>query len=153
MTDDLDLKQIEILLVEDNPADIRLATEVLKDAKLRNTIHVARDGIEALQFLRRQGNFSGSPEPDLVLLDLNLPRLSGREVLREIKSDPELKRIPVVILTTSDAEQDILKSYELHANCYITKPVDLEQFSKVVQCIEDFWFTIVKLPSRKQLST
>lgn len=153
MTDEPGLRQIEILLVEDNSADIRLTTEVLKDAKLRNTIHVARDGIEALEFLRRQGRFSGFPEPDLVLLDLNLPRLNGREVLREIKSDPELKRIPVVILTTSDAEQDILKSYELHANCYITKPVDLEQFSKVVQYIEEFWFTIVKLPSRKPISS
>lgn len=153
MTDEPGLRQIEILLVEDNPADIRLTTEVLKDAKLRNTIHVARDGIEALEFLRRQGKFNGFPEPDLVLLDLNLPRLNGREVLREIKSDPELKRIPVVILTTSDAEQDILKSYELHANCYITKPVDLEQFSKVVQYIEEFWFTIVKLPSGKPISS
>ena len=151
MTDEPGLRQIEILLVEDNQADIRLTTEVLKDAKLRNTIHVARDGIEALEFLRRQGKFSGFPEPDLVLLDLNLPRLNGREVLREIKSDPEMKRIPVVILTTSDAEQDILKSYELHANCYITKPVDLEQFSKVVQYIEEFWFSIVKLPSGKPI--
>ena len=149
MTNEHCLKGIEILLVEDNPADIRLTTEVLKDVKLCNTIHVARDGIEALEFLRGEGKFRGFPQPDLILLDLNLPRLDGREVLRVIKIDPELKRIPVVILTTSDAEQDILKSYELHANCYITKPVDLEQFSKVVQCIEDFWFTIVKLPSRK----
>jgi CheY-like chemotaxis protein len=142
------IERIEILLVEDNPADVCLATEVLNDAKLCNTIHVAMDGVEALQFLRQEGKFADRPRPDLVLLDLNLPRLDGREVLRQIKDDPKLKQIPVVVLTTSDAEQDILKSYELHANCYITKPVDLGQFSKVVQSIEDFWFSIVKLPSR-----
>lgn len=142
-------KRIEILLVEDNPADIRLTTEVLKDAKLCNDLQIARDGIEALQYLHREGKFAGKPRPDLVLLDLNLPRLDGRDVLRKIKEDDDLKRIPVVILTTSDAEQDILNSYDLHANCYITKPVDLEQFSKVVHCIEDFWFSIVKLPPKE----
>jgi len=149
MTDALCIKQVEILLVEDNPADIRLTTEVLKDAKLCNTLNVVQDGVEALEYLRREGKFAGATTPDLILLDLNLPRLDGRDVLREIKNDPQLRSIPVVILTTSDAEQDIIRSYQLHANCYITKPVDLEQFSKVVQCIEDFWFTIVRLPSRK----
>lgn len=149
MTDAHHPKRIEILLVEDNPADIRLTAEVLKDAKLCNDLQIARDGIEALQYLQRKGKFAGKPRPDLVLLDLNLPRLDGREVLRKIKEDDDLKRIPVVILTTSDAEQDILNSYDLHANCYITKPVDLEQFSKVVHCIEDFWFSIVKLPPKE----
>ena len=148
MTETCCMKRIEILLVEDNPADIRLTTEILKDAKLCNTLHVARDGIEAMQFLRQEGTFADMPRPDLILLDLNLPRMDGRDVLRDIKKDATLKRIPVVILTTSDAEQDILKSYDLNANCYITKPVDLEQFSKVVHSIEDFWFSIVKLPPR-----
>jgi two-component system, chemotaxis family, response regulator Rcp1 len=149
MSNSMCAKRIEILLVEDNPADVRLTTEVLKDAKLSNTIHVARDGVEALQYLRREGSFGNVPCPDMILLDLNLPRLDGRDVLVQIKSDPVLKRIPVVILTTSDAEQDIMRSYELHANCYITKPVDLDQFIKVVQSIEDFWFSIVKLPPRE----
>ena len=148
MTETFCAKRVEILLVEDNPADIRLTTEILKDAKLCNTLHVARDGIEAMQFLRQEGTFVDMPRPDLILLDLNLPRMDGRDVLRDIKKDATLKRIPVVILTTSDAEQDILKSYDLNANCYITKPVDLEQFSKVVHSIEDFWFSIVKLPPR-----
>ena len=149
MTDVCSPKRIEILLVEDNPADVRLTSEILKDAKLCNKLHIAKDGIEAMQFLRREGKFREMPRPDLVLLDLNLPRLDGRDVLRKIKEDDLLKRIPVVILTTSTAEQDILKSYNLHANCYITKPVDLEQFSKVVHCIEDFWFSIVKLPPKE----
>jgi CheY-like chemotaxis protein len=149
MTESCSEKRIEILLVEDNPADIRLTTEIIMDAKLCNTLHVAKDGIEAMQFLRQEGSFAGMPRPDLILLDLNLPRMDGRDVLRDIKKDSVLKRIPVVILTTSDAEQDILKSYDLYANCYITKPVDLEQFSKVVHCIEDFWFSIVKLPPRR----
>jgi CheY-like chemotaxis protein len=149
MTESCSEKRIEILLVEDNPADIRLTTEIIMDAKLCNTLHVAKDGIEAMQFLRQEGAFAGMPRPDLILLDLNLPRMDGRDVLRDIKKDSVLKRIPVVILTTSDAEQDILKSYDLYANCYITKPVDLEQFSKVVHCIEDFWFSIVKLPPRR----
>ncbi len=137
---------IEILLVEDNPADIRLTQEALREGKVKNRLSVARDGVEALAFLRREGPFSSAPRPDLILLDLNLPRRDGREVLAEIKADDELKRIPVVVLTTSSAELDILKSYSLHANCYITKPVDLEQFVSVVKSIDDFWLTVVRLP-------
>lgn len=136
---------IEILLVEDNPADVRLTQEALREGKVKNNLSVARDGEEALAFLRRDG----ATRPDLILLDLNLPRRDGREVLKEIKADPDLRRIPVVVLTTSEAEVDILKSYELHANCYITKPVDLEQFITVVKSIDDFWLTIVKLPPDK----
>jgi chemotaxis family two-component system response regulator Rcp1 len=139
-------KPIEILLVEDNPGDVRLTVEALKDAKVHNNLHVAEDGVEAMAFLRREGKYAGVPRPDLVLLDLNLPKKDGREVLAEIKEDPDLRRIPVVILTVSRAEEDILRSYDLHANCYITKPVNLDQFLKVVKSIEDFWFTIVKLP-------
>jgi two-component system, chemotaxis family, response regulator Rcp1 len=140
------LRAVEILLVEDNPGDVRLTTEVLKDAKLCNRIHVVCDGEEAVDFLHRRGDYHAAVRPDLILLDLNLPRKDGREVLEEIKGDVSLKHIPVVVLTTSSAEQDILKSYALHANCYITKPVDLEQFAKVVSSIEEFWFSIVKLP-------
>lgn len=139
---------IEILLVEDNPGDARLAREVLKDSKIRNAIHRVRDGVEALEFLRRDGAFSLASRPDLILLDLNLPRKDGREVLAEIKLDADLRRIPVVILTISRSEDDILKSYDLHANCYITKPIDLAQFIEVVKSIEDFWLTIAKLPPR-----
>lgn len=139
-------KPIEILLVEDNPADVRLTQEALREGKVRNNLHVARDGVEALEFLRRQGKFAGAPRPDLVLLDLNLPRKDGREVLAQVKDDNELKTIPIVVLTTSSAEIDILRSYSLHANCYITKPVDLEQFVKVVRTIDDFWLTVVRLP-------
>lgn len=137
---------IEILLVEDNPADVRLTREALKDAKVSNVMHVVEDGVEALDFLKQQGKHEGAPRPDLVLLDLNLPRKDGREVLAEVKADDGLKRIPVVVLTTSTAEQDVLKSYNLHANCYVTKPVELDQFVKVVRSIEDFWLAIVKLP-------
>jgi len=137
---------IEILLVEDNPGDVRLTVEGLKESKVRNNLHVARDGVEAMEFLQRQGQHTSAVRPDLILLDLNLPRMDGREVLAEIKSDPKLKTIPVVVLTTSRAEHDVLRSYELQANCYITKPVDLEQFITVVKSIEDFWFTIVTLP-------
>lgn len=140
-------KPIEILLVEDNAADVRLTEEALKEGKVRNNLHVARDGMEALEFLHRQGKFKDATRPDLILLDLNLPRRDGREVLADIKNDPELKMIPVVVLTTSSAEADILKSYKLHANCYITKPVDLEQFVNVVRSIDDFWLTVVRLPS------
>ena len=147
MTEHTDMKPIDILLVEDNPGDVRLTREALKEGKvLINQLNVARDGVEALAFLRRQGEFSDAVRPDIILLDLNLPKKDGREVLAEIKNDPELRRIPVVILTTSKAEEDILKSYDMHANCYITKPVDLDQFITVVQSIEDFWLTIVKLP-------
>ena len=137
---------IDILLVEDNPGDARLTREALAMSKVRNRLHHTRDGEEALAFLRHQGAFGGSPTPDLVLLDLNLPRRDGREVLEEIKNDPALKHIPVVILTSSQAEEDILRSYRLHANCFITKPVDLEKLTKVVHGIEQFWFTLVKLP-------
>lgn len=137
---------IEILLVEDNPGDVRLTREALKEGKVRNNLSVAENGEAALSFLRRAGQFASAPRPDVILLDLNLPRKDGREVLAEIKTDPDLKRIPVVILTTSQAEQDILKTYNLHANCYIAKPVDLDRFIEVVKSIEDFWLTIVKLP-------
>jgi CheY-like chemotaxis protein len=140
------MKPIEILLVEDNPGDARLTREALAHSKVRNNLHHARDGEEAIAFLRREGAYGSAPTPDLVLLDLNLPRRDGREVLEDIKSDASLKHIPVVILTSSQAEEDILRSYRLHANCFITKPVDLEQLTKVVQGIEQFWFTLVRLP-------
>jgi chemotaxis family two-component system response regulator Rcp1 len=136
---------IEILLVEDNPGDVRLTREALKDAKVRNSLHVAIDGVEALAFLRKQGKYATVPRPDLILLDLNLPKKNGREVLEEIKQDNALSHIPIVILTTSQAELDIVESYRLHANAYVTKPVDLEQFLKVVGSIEEFWLEIVKL--------
>jgi CheY-like chemotaxis protein len=135
-------------MVEDNPGDVRLTVEALKEGKVRNNLHIAEDGVEALAFLRRQGRYAEAPRPDLVLLDLNLPKKNGREVLEEIKEDPDLRRIPVVILTVSQAEQDIVKSYNLHANCYITKPVDLDQFLDVVKSIENFWLTVVMLPPR-----
>ena len=138
---------INILLVEDNPGDVRLTVEALKEGRVRNQLSVVSDGVEALAFLRNQGPYTDAPRPDLMLLDLNLPRKDGREVLAEIKDDPTLRRIPVVVLTTSEAEADVLKSYALHANCYITKPVDLEQFINVIGTIEDFWLTIVKLPA------
>lgn len=141
-----DAKAVEILLVEDNPGDVRLTKEALKESKLRNKLSTVGDGEEAMAFLRREGKHRDATRPDLILLDLNLPKKDGREVLGEIKSDQNLKRIPVVILTVSKAEEDILKSYNLHANCYISKPIDMEQFVKVVKSIEDFWFTIVKLP-------
>jgi two-component system, chemotaxis family, response regulator Rcp1 len=136
---------IEILLVEDNPGDARLTREALRDAKVRNNLHVAPDGVEALAFLRRQGKHATAPKPDLILLDLNLPKKDGREVLEEVKGDEQLRHIPIVILTTSQAERDIAESYRLRANAYVTKPVDLEQFLKVVQSIEHFWLEIVKL--------
>jgi len=139
-------KEIQILLVEDNPGDVRLTVEALKDGKIHNHLNVASDGEEALAFLRRQGQYAHAPRPDLILLDLNLPKKDGREVLKEIKQEKNLKRIPVVILTTSTAEKDIIKTYDLHANCYINKPVDFDQFTSVVKSIEDFWFTVVKLP-------
>jgi chemotaxis family two-component system response regulator Rcp1 len=141
-------KPIKILLVEDNPADVRLTTEALKEGKVLNNMSVANDGVEALAFLRQEGKHANAPRPDIILLDLNLPKKDGRGVLAEIKDDPHLKRIPVVVLTTSKAEEDILRTYDLHANCYITKPVDLDQFMAVVKAIEYFWLTIVKLPTQ-----
>lgn len=143
-----ELRPIEILLVEDNAADVRLTIEALREGKVKNRLTVARDGEEALEVLERRGGHEDAPRPDLILLDLNLPRRDGREVLAAIKANGDLKRIPVVVLTTSSAEADILRSYELHANCYITKPVDLEQFVNVVKSIDDFWLTVVRLPER-----
>jgi two-component system response regulator len=142
----MDLHMIEILLVEDNPGDADLARESLVACKIKNNLHVVNDGEKAMLFLRKEPPYGNVPRPDIVLLDLNLPRKDGREVLAEIKQDDNLKRIPVVILTSSQADEDILKSYNLHANCYITKPLDFSQFTKVVQSIQDFWLTIVKLP-------
>lgn len=139
-------RPIEILLVEDNPGDVRLTVEALKDVKVYNKLHVAKDGMEAMAFLHREGKYADVPHPDLILLDLNLPKKDGHEVLAEIKEDPTLKRIPVVVLTGSKAGEDILKTYNLHANCYISKPIDPEQFIRVVKSIEGFWLTIVKLP-------
>jgi len=140
------LTPIEILLVEDSPADVRLTIEALKEEKLYNHLHIVNDGVEAMAFLRQEGKYAKAVRPDLILLDLNLPRKDGRTVLMEIKNDEKLKIIPIVILTISKAEEDVLKSYKLHANCYITKPIDLNQFSKVVKTIQDFWLTIVRLP-------
>ncbi len=148
MSTRMNANMIEILLVDDDPGDVRLTVEALKQTKMHTNLSFARDGIEALAFLRRQGKFAAAPCPDIILLDLNMPRMDGREVLGEIKQDPDLKHIPVVVLTTSADEEDILRSYNLHANCYVTKPVDLQQFMKVVSSIENFWFTVVKLPVR-----
>jgi chemotaxis family two-component system response regulator Rcp1 len=139
-------RPVEILLVEDNPGDVRLTREALREGKVRNNLYVVSDGVEALAFLRRQGQHIDAARPDLILLDLNLPRKDGREVLQDIKSDPALRHIPVVVLTSSQADQDIIRAYDLHANCYVTKPVDFEQFIHVVRTIENFWFSIVKLP-------
>lgn len=137
---------IEILLVEDNPGDVRLTQEAVREAKIRNTLNVVNDGEQAIAYVRRQGAYADRRRPDLILLDLNLPRKDGREVLQDLKSDPDLHRIPVVVLTSSAAEQDILRTYDLYANAYVTKPVDLEQFMRVVSSIQDFWLNIVKLP-------
>jgi CheY-like chemotaxis protein len=144
----MNTRPIEILLVEDNPGDARLAQEAMKDAKVKNNLHWVEDGVQALSFLRNEKEYEQAPRPDVVLLDLNLPKKDGREVLSEIESDDQLKNIPVVILTVSSDEADILKSYNLHANCYITKPLDLDSFIEVVKSIESFWLTIVKLPSQ-----
>jgi CheY-like chemotaxis protein len=141
------VRPIEILLVEDNPGDVRLTREALLTNKINNTMRVASDGVEALQMLRRQGEHENTPRPDLILLDLNLPRKDGREVLEEIKQDPQLKRIPVVVLTTSSAEEDILRSYDLHANAFVTKPVSLFEFIEAVKSIEEFWLSVVRLPN------
>ncbi|HCJ66141.1 MAG TPA: response regulator [Elusimicrobia bacterium] len=141
-------KPIEILLVEDNPADVRLTKEALRDSKVKNKLYVVESGVEAIDFLRHKGKYTKAVHPDLILLDLNLPKKSGREVLKEIKEDEDLKSIPVVILTISQAEEDILGTYHSHANCYIAKPIGFDQFIKVVKSIENFWFTIVKLPPK-----
>ena len=141
------MKPVEMLLVEDNPGDARLAMEALKDAKVNNNLNWVKDGVEAMTFLRRQGEYTDAPRPDVILLDLNLPKKDGREVLADIKGDDDLRRIPVVILTVSSAEEDIMKTYNLHANCYIQKPLDLGQFIEVVKSIENFWLSIVKLPA------
>jgi two-component system, chemotaxis family, response regulator Rcp1 len=142
------VKLIDILVVEDNPGDARLIMEALKSNKIYNSLHITTDGVEAMEFLHREGKFTNVPRPDLIFLDLNLPRKDGREVLAEIKSDERYKQIPVVIMTMSQSEEDILKSYSLHANCYVKKPIDLDQFVKVIESIEDFWFSLVKLPSK-----
>ena len=141
-------RPVEILLVEDNPGDVRLTEEALKEGKVINNIHLARDGVEAISFLQRGGKYPNAVRPDLILLDLNLPKKDGREVLMEIKKDDELRRIPVVVLTTSGSEEDIIRTYDYHANCYITKPVDLDQFINVVKSIENFWLSVVKLPQK-----
>ncbi len=146
MTNTRGVKPVEILLVDDSPSDVRLTKEAIKESKMFNNITVARDGVEAMAFLHREGKYSDAIRPDLILLDLNMPRKDGRETLAEIKADPDLKRIPVVVLTVSKAEEDVLKSYSLYANCYVTKPMDIEQFSKIVKAIDDFWFSIVTLP-------
>jgi CheY-like chemotaxis protein len=139
-------QHVEILAVEDNPADVRLIQEALKEGKFNNHLHIAEDGVEAVKYLHREHPYENAQQPDMILLDLNLPKMDGREVLARIKSDERLKNIPVIVLTTSKAEEDIMKSYNLHANCFITKPVGIEQFMKVVREIEDFWLSIVKLP-------
>lgn len=141
---------IEILLVEDSPGDVRLTREALREARVANNLHVVGDGAEAMDFLTRSGRHTGAPRPDMILLDLNLPKMGGREVLARIKGDEELKRIPVIVLTTSDAEADILDSYGLHANCYLVKPVDVDRFFEQVRTIEGFWLSIVKLPAAGQ---
>ncbi len=143
------MKPIDILVVEDNPGDARLIKEVINGNKIQCQLHLVKDGVEAMNFLNKKEEFTGSPRPDLIFLDLNLPKKDGREVLSEIKTDDNLKQIPVVVMTTSQAEEDILKSYSLHANCYVTKPLDLDQFVNVVKSIEDFWFSLVKLPTKK----
>jgi two-component system, chemotaxis family, response regulator Rcp1 len=141
-------RRVEILLVEDNAGDVELAQEGLRECKINNNLHVVGDGLEASAFLHRRGPYASRPRPDIIILDLNLPKRDGRDLLREIKEDDDLKQIPVVILTTSSAEEDILRTYSLHANCYVTKPLGIDQFLEVVRSIEDFWFTIVKLPRR-----
>jgi two-component system, chemotaxis family, response regulator Rcp1 len=141
-------KSVEILLVEDSPGDVRLTVEALKEAKIHNRLNVVSDGVEAMEYLQQKAPYAAASRPDLILLDLNLPRKDGREVLGEIKNSPHLRQIPVVVLTTSRAEEDIVHAYDLHANCYISKPVDFKQFLEVVKCIEDFWLTVVRLPGR-----
>lgn len=139
---------VEILLVEDNPADVRLTLEAFKDSKILNRLNVVNDGVEAIQYLKKEGNYTNSARPDMVLLDLNLPKKNGKEVLAEVKSDEKLKTIPIVVLTTSQSEEDINHAYQLHANCYVTKPVDFDNFMRIIGSIEDFWLTVAKLPPR-----
>jgi CheY-like chemotaxis protein len=148
LTHDDQSEAIEVLLVEDDPGDVLMTREAFEQHKVRNTLHVVSDGVEALSFLRQEGEYADVPRPDLVLLDLNLPRKDGREVLAEIKADPQLRRTPVVVLTTSEAEEDVLRSYDLHANAYVAKPVDFDRFIDVVQRIDSFFVTVVKLPNR-----
>ena len=148
LTHDDQSEAIEVLLVEDDPGDVLMTREAFEQHKLRNTLHVVSDGVEALSFLRQEGEYADVPRPDLVLLDLNLPRKDGREVLAEIKADPQLRRTPVVVLTTSEAEEDVLRSYDLHANAYVAKPVDFDRFIDVVRRIDSFFVTVVKLPNR-----
>ncbi|MGH8740884.1 MAG: response regulator [Burkholderiales bacterium] len=143
-------RPVEILLVEDNPGDERLTREALKEGKVYSNLHWVKDGVEAMEYLRREGRYQDAPRPDIILLDLNLPKKDGREVLQDIKNDDKLKRIPVVVLTTSKAEEDVLRTYNLHANCYVTKPVDLEKFIVVVKSIDVFWLTVVTLPPNGQ---
>jgi two-component system, chemotaxis family, response regulator Rcp1 len=145
----MNVTPVELLLVEDSEPDVRLTIEALREAKVRNRLSVVSDGVEAIEFLRRQGRYADAPRPDLILLDLNLPRMDGRQVLEEIKNDDSLKCIPVVVLTTSKSEVDVLKAYQLHANCYITKPVDFNRFMEVIKSIENFWLTVVRLPDDK----
>ena len=145
----MESRHVDILLVEDNPGDVRLTKEALRDAKVLNKIYVAKDGVEAMEFIHREGSFANVPVPDLILLDLNLPRKDGREVLAEIKKDPKLMRIPVVILSSSKADEDIAKSYNLHANAYVIKPVDINRFVEMMHVLDEFWFTIVKLPPKE----
>jgi len=140
------MKPIEILLIEDNPGDVLLTQTAFKDGRVMNRLNIVRDGEEALHYLKHQGKYVDSPEPGIILLDLNLPKKDGRQVLKEIKEDERLKKIPVIILTTSESEEDVLQAYENHANCYIRKPVDLDRFMEIVRKIEDFWLSVVKLP-------
>ncbi len=148
MIDEMSGKTVDLLLIEDNPGDVRLTREALEEAKVRNNLYVVEDGVEATAFLHKEGKYADAPRPDLILLDLNLPKKNGRELLAEIKQDPDLKCIPVVILTSSSSEEDIIRSYNLHANCYITKPVNLERFLDVVKSIDNFWLSVVTLPPK-----
>ena len=141
-------RPIEILLIEDSPGDVRLTQEAMKDAKVKNHMHVVNDGLEAMQFVRRAGPYAGVPRPDLILLDLNLPKMDGREVLAQLKGDPDLRRIPVVVLTTSKAEEDVLRAYDLHCNMYVTKPLDFDSFISIVKQLDSLWLSIVILPPR-----
>ena len=147
-TTDKESRQIEILLIEDNPGDARLTQEAMRAAKMTNVLHVVEDGVQAMEFLRRRSRFKDAPRPDLILLDLNLPKKDGRSVLAEVKTDPDLRRIPVVVLTTSRSEEDVLQAYDMHANAYVTKPVNLEKFMRIVALIDEFWLKVVTLPGR-----